>query len=145
MEGVRSTQRKHASKRPIIIIRDKAERAWSMYFWGSMNVKMSWEKFLHVKSWDYTHVMNPIEFSHYENFIQNWRPLNPIILRFEEIITDSSLPHMNSTADKLGTKKPKLPRGARKLFYEIYAKWCADKTMDDSYMKQFKNFEELLT
>jgi len=140
--GLDECKKRHKGKIPIIITRDKADRAWSMYYYASMYVKMSWLQFLKVPNWEYTHVMNPVEFGHYENFINRWRWEDPVILRFEEIIKDHSLPKINETKGKI----PKLSRNNRKLYYEIYAEWKVDmKSHGTAYLKQFSNFKDLLS
>jgi hypothetical protein len=87
---------------PIIVTRDPVDMIWSSYWYWPYNTYMSFPKYLkhEVPMESSLGTENPIDHADYERHIEKFADMNPIILKFEDLVKFPDYPHDNKTVYK---------------------------------------------
>lgn len=95
------------SLKPVIITRDKIEFLWSMRHYFNLQ-SIPYDKFLELPmhGWNMKGV-KIIDMIDYERWIEPFRVLDPIVMKFEDMIKLDDFPHNEITRTR---NKPDIPK-----------------------------------
>jgi len=92
----------HGGRQPIIVTRDPIAMIWSSYWYWPYNTYMSFPQYLkhEVPTETSLGTENPIDHADYERHIAKFADMNPLMFKFEDLITLPDYPHDNKTIYK---------------------------------------------
>lgn len=119
----------HKGAKPIIVIRDQAERLWSgFHFFGYNNI-MTFEKFLTNKDPIRANLGfdEPLKCCDWEPFVKEFADLQPEIYKLDELKKLKDFPRVKIQKEAKDRRYPDLPDEYRKMVYSKLKEMGLDK------------------